>query len=461
MIIITYNKFKNKGKIKRYIIYCEGLNFSMREIISQKKNISVIALFACSSCIITICTIEVEKYSGLTQIMLLLLAFLSGIVLPENWIDEKRKEINIRKLIGASNFHIKKMLIKQWMMIAVFSIPVGFTIAYVLLRILNNDLVLLNVEKVFFGSLLIGLFLLINFIIIFFSANKIKSKPTNKIIYYIFFSIQLFIAIFVMLRSMELINRISINFKTAEAIEGNAYYLVDETDNMQIKNMIKDKKTLDRLNELYQFIIDSGVEHYIVCSYITFEKVGDVNINQCFADKKFFEKYLFSVEEGRYFLEEDFSSKEVVPVIIGAELESKYEVGKEYIIADSVTGEDKAVIVIGRLIPNQCYLNIASMENCFNLDYTIIIPIDDNEIVKRNDFSMYDMVINKMIFFTENPEEVNKICQKSQELDLFKLRICGMKESISKQFIQYRDYLIEQLFCALMTLVIVWINVGK
>jgi len=93
-------------------------------------------------------------------IIVMVLLNTSGITI--NWIEKRKKEIAIRRLCGATKFEIKKMLIKEYILLTSGCFIVGLSLAYIISKVslwifIGFDFSLLTIIMAFIFTLLIGL----------------------------------------------------------------------------------------------------------------------------------------------------------------------------------------------------------------------------------------------------------------------------------------------------------------
>lgn len=241
-----------------------------------------------------------------------------------------------------------------------------------------------------------------------------------------------------LLISISLIDIIDLN-KGLDKLKGlrqsDVYVLFDSTSDEKFSELYENSEDKVRdLRELYQTILDLEIEgQYTEYAYTDIISVDGMQIEQITANENFFDIFKLETYEGELFDRDDYSlaSNEVIPIVVGYGLKDTYEIGKTYDMYDCGNGWDMKCKVIGVLKRNSCFYKISNITEEINLNYSYIKPLMINNLTSMS-FSDLDMAINSTIYFTGNVSELNKIINKSAELDLFMLSIEKAEESIDE-----------------------------
>lgn len=95
-------------------------------------------------------------------LLIIVMVLLNTTGITINWIEKRKKEIAIRRLCGSTKFQIKKMLIKEYLLLTTGCFVVGLSIAYIISKVslwifIGFDFSLITIIIAFIFTLLIGL----------------------------------------------------------------------------------------------------------------------------------------------------------------------------------------------------------------------------------------------------------------------------------------------------------------
>lgn len=248
------------------------------------------------------------------------------------------------------------------------------------------------------------------------------------------FIIQMMMAF--LLISISLIDIIDLNKgldKLEKLRQADVYVTIDSTSDEKFGELFENSdETEIALRELYQTILDLNIEgQYTEYSYIDGINADGMQVEQVTANDKFFEIFNIEIYKGKMFDKDDYSlmSDDVIPIVVGYNLKDTYEIGKTYDMYDCGNGRDMKCKVIGVLKRNSCFYKISNITEEISLNYSYIKPLMINNLSAMS-FSDMDMAINSTVYFTSNVSELNKVIQKSAELNLFTLSTEKAEESI-------------------------------
>lgn len=236
----------------------------------------------------------------------------------------------------------------------------------------------------------------------------------------------------------------------------SAYGLADYTDNDHMQDLfVNASKNLIKMQRLYQFSQTLDISaSYAVFSYLDGEIVNGVEEKEVTGDKGFFDFFDLDVISGQGFSEQDYqiasTADQPIPVLIGYQLRNTYQVGETYSKFDCGTGQPAEYHVIGVLKNNSYYYEPHDLSEAVSLDYSIIKPIVRANY-SRMSFSDIDMLLSSTVFFTDQPEKLEAIVEKSHEYGLMDYRVKPIADSIN----DYLDYLKMQLSYKLTVAVII------
>ena len=252
----------------------------------------------------------------------------------------------------------------------------------------------------------------------------------------IFFMIQITIVIFLISLSISDMLRAWNGWSRMKRLRtSSAYILGDYTDEEQIHELFQNEsKTRIKMQRLYQFTQTVDVSaSYAVFQYLNGENYNGISEREVTGDKNFFEFFDLDVISGQGFSDADYqiasTSGTPVPVLVGYQLQSKYKVGSIYDKYDCGTGEPVQYRVIGTLRSHSCYYEPGDLSTEISLDYAIVKPIIRANY-SRMSFSDIDMLLSSTVFFTDQPDHLNAIADKSRELGLMTYRVLPVSDCI-------------------------------
>ena len=247
-----------------------------------------------------------------------------------------------------------------------------------------------------------------------------------------------------------------------QLLEEKAYVPIDSTTSEHLNYIMnEDKNTIPKLKELYSTIINNeNIIRYSSYSYFLEEYVMGEQVRFHYIDKNYNDISPLTVIKGRKFNSSDFTEEtSVIPVIIGYNLRDKYIVGEVYEIIDPIEGKNKIEYeIIGVLDHNESFISINYGITDF-LNYSIIRPISEKSVDEIKQFSEFDLRINNNFIATKGISEIQKIENKSRELDLFSIKYKLISEVVKSNLDFSRSKIIYSIFICIIILLFTLIGI--
>lgn len=165
------------------------------------------------------------------------------------------------------------------------------------------------------------------------------------------------------------------------------------------------------------------------------------NVRGVFSDLKGFyisdgfeEVFPLEVSGGRNFVKDDFELEDNIPVILGAEYKSIYNIGDKFKYFDYMNKEERNIQVVGILKEDSYYFDQADI---ITLDNRIICPME-NLRFNENIGERFENLINTALIITDDKESsLKEIREYSSSLGLYTFSMKSCKGAI--------QFLIEEL----------------
>lgn len=227
--------------------------------------------------------------------------------------------------------------------------------------------------------------------------------------------------------------------KLSELSEKKSYVMVDSTTEAQLNKIFdNEEQSVDKLRQFFKEI-ESLDNIYISWKYSMMTYNNAYNVTRLTANKNFLDLYGIKICKGRMFSEDDYCYDDnAVPILVGYELQSVYELGKTYIISDG--GIDIEVEVVGVLKNNSSYLRLGDFGE-ESLNDTIILPFSSERLIKSEQISDYDMALQSIIFIPDDNKSIEVISLLLQNTDTFFMHFEKLDENLQELV----DYLRPQI----------------
>lgn len=221
-------------------------------------------------------------------------------------------------------------------------------------------------------------------------------------------------------------------------IEGQEIYLIrDLTDQSGLNQIWTNPDSSTKLRGLYQFMKHSPLfdtytadaQHFMWLAEDKYDNSLAVHSNPPHKgysllkiDDKFMDVYELQCVEGLTFTREDFSSTgETIPLLLGYDFCRLYQLGD---IIEDYRGF--RYHVVGFLEQSSYIIQPGKSSEIYSLDTWFVIPV-------RPDLDgSYDSAIMTTYIITDNPSHLQRIQQKSTELELFTFEFRSFTEQMGR-----------------------------
>lgn len=161
-----------------------------------------------------------------------------------------------------------------------------------------------------------------------------------------------------------------------------------------------------KMNDLFDNIDKICDKKYSFYSYLPTSINNGNARKQTFIDSDMYHLYNFRIDFGRNFTEDDFQSKDVIPMIVGYDIKNDYKIGEIYNFGRG-DKKDIQAKVIGYFSKDQNFASLLELVDTTN--NALLMPISEN-LVKNNFIeSDFDMYLNGTVFELKNDEDARKI----------------------------------------------------
>ena len=207
-----------------------------------------------------------------------------------------------------------------------------------------------------------------------------------------------------------------------------AFIVQDSTDELQLQKIFSDEQAISKMEKFVSDIKENDVKFFTQFSYDMDISENGVISRQERVSNNFFELFGIETIEGRLFTQEEYDKvMDTVPIIVGYNLNSEYQVGEEYEFYYAGTGEPFTGKIVGRLQKNSTYMEFNnSYEMEISLDNSYIIPLGLKDYQnEKMSFSDWDMALTSMVYFVDDMQIIN---EKIEEMDLFELTLLNIQD---------------------------------
>lgn len=220
-----------------------------------------------------------------------------------------------------------------------------------------------------------------------------------------------------------------------------AFIMMDHTDELQLEKVISDEKAVHKIENFIRELREEDVKFYTQFAY-DMDILEDGSVcRQERVTENFFSLFGIDVVEGRLFTPEEYDEvSEVVPIVIGYNLSSEYQVGEVYDFSYAGTAEEFKGKIIGRLQKNSTYMEFNNgFELNFSLDNSYIIPLGLKDYQnEKMAFSDWDMALTSLVIFGDNVDVVKK---GILNMDLFDLSLLDIQDRFDEVVKSEMNYL--------------------
>lgn len=161
-----------------------------------------------------------------------------------------------------------------------------------------------------------------------------------------------------------------------------------------------------KINDLFDNIDEICDKKYSFYSYFPTSVNNGNARKQTFIDSDMYHLYNFRIDFGRNFTEDDFQSKDVIPMIVGYDIKNDYKIGEVYNFGRG-DKKDIQAKVIGYFSKDQNFASLLELTDTTN--NTLLMPISKSLVKNNFTESDFDMYLNGTVFELRNDEDAQKI----------------------------------------------------
>ncbi len=214
----------------------------------------------------------------------------------------------------------------------------------------------------------------------------------------------LIISIYQTSKYLSMTNKYNAMMSVYDKLPINSYIALRNQD----MNLLEANRSFDdkKINDLFDNIDKICDKKYSFYSYLPTSINNGNARKQTFIDSDMYHLYNFRIDFGRNFTEDDFQSKDVIPMIVGYDIKNDYKIGEIYNFGRG-DKKDIQAKVIGYFSKDQNFASLLELVDTTN--NALLMPISEN-LVKNNFIeSDFDMYLNGMVFELKNDEDAQKI----------------------------------------------------
>lgn len=203
---------------------------------------------------------------------------------------------------------------------------------------------------------------------------------------------------------LSMTNKYNTMMSVYDKLPINSYIALRNQD----MNLLDSDRPFDdkELNDLFDNIDKICDKKYSFYSYLPTSVNNGNARKQTFIDSDMYDLYNFRIDFGRNFTEDDFRSKDVIPMIVGYDIKDDYKIGEIYTFG---RGDKKGIQakVIGYFSKDQNFASLLELTDTTN--NALLMPISENLVKNNFTESDFDMYLNGTVFELKNDEDAQKI----------------------------------------------------
>lgn len=229
-----------------------------------------------------------------------------------------------------------------------------------------------------------------------------KNKFIKALI--IVFTLILILSIYQTSKYYFMANKYNTMMSVYDKLPINSYIAMQNQDmNLPGEDRHYDDKELNNLFDNIDKICDKQYSFY---SYLPTSINNGNARKQTFIDSDMYHLYNFRIDFGRNFTEDDFQSKDVIPMIVGYDIKNDYKIGEVYNFGRG-DKKDIQAKVIGYFSKDQNFASLLELTDTTN--NTLLMPISKSLVKNNFTESDFDMYLNGTVFELKNDEDAQKI----------------------------------------------------
>lgn len=242
----------------------------------------------------------------------------------------------------------------------------------------------------------------------------------------------------------------------------NAYMIMDDTSEQELQQMIdNEESSIKKFQTIFKNLYDEKVSFFTEFGYEMYTADDGMNVRQQIVSENFFDLFAISALKGRIFTSEEYKArKNIIPVIVGYELQDEYKMGKEYVFDNGGDGMTFKGKVIGVLKKNSSFYELSNYQAPLSLDRSYIIPMTQDGIDKMS-LSDLDMATTRMVLFGDR----NKIQRIFSLSNIASMTLRSVDEQINliveEETNSMRGIFIITTIILVLTLAVTWIGFNR
>ncbi len=241
----------------------------------------------------------------------------------------------------------------------------------------------------------------------------------------------------------------------------NAYMTLDHTSEQELQEMIDNEEiSINKFQSVFHKLYAEEIPFFTSYGYDMFTSDNGMVVRQIISEN-FFDLFAIPTLKGRSFSSEEYKTrKNIIPVIIGYELQNEYKLGEKYEFDNGGDGTSFQGEIIGVLKKNSAFYELSNYQMPVSLDRSYIIPMTQDGIDKMS-LSDLDMAATRMVLFG-NRDKIQKIFSLS---DINSMDLIPVNEQVNS-IIDEETTSIERIllitFAILsLTLIVTWIGFNR
>jgi hypothetical protein len=214
----------------------------------------------------------------------------------------------------------------------------------------------------------------------------------------------------------------------------------------------KEVEFINKTAKLYKFVNDNYKTNYFLYSYSLDIDSSDNYINYVATNKFFFKFYNINVISGSL-NDLNNNNSNIIPIIIGNDLASKYKLNQIIKIEDPDDNVVKNYKVVGILPKNAKYPSFDFVGEYIYLNNSMIKLINVKDI-NPNSSSAF-MIFYNLYVVANNKDELNKINVEAKKLNLAQLNFQTIKETVNEDLKYIQDGMLSSVLMIVVGSIIV------
>lgn len=236
--------------------------------------------------------------------------------------------------------------------------------------------------------------------------------------------------------------------------EESSFVLIDSTSENQISKIFgAEDGMFEKLKGIFDYLEENNVRYMLNWHYNDASPDG-TTIYEYTVNQEFLDLNHIQVCEGRLFQEEDYTiSGDLVPVLVGKDLQEEYPLGHTFTYQDADLVEECTAKVVGIMDEDAARFNIGFFEN-ESLNNAILKPFSKKMFLKGKNMASLDMALGGMVFIT-NAKTANRIAKYIENTETFSKELETMKDLLKEISERHKPQMEFQIFILILVFVFV------